>query len=157
MVLGSVWPQKAGPKFLIEDGLKVEKDSSRKFLENRENKKKSASEVKLTLSLKSEFRAFFGEHQTYRLKFLTVLRVPAKEDLARVGISIKGKGIRGVDREKMRRQIREAFRKSRPSLGRYHYFFILNDRHGQGRAFLSNLKKILPEAISFLIGQSGKL
>lgn len=71
-----------------------------------------------------EYRRFFQNSQVIRLSRCTLFRVPNELGHFRVGISLKSRG-RSVDRNRVKRQIRESFRLLRDYLGAFDYNVLI--------------------------------
>ena len=71
-----------------------------------------------------EYRRFFDQSTVFRLSECVIFRVPNQLEHYRVGITIKARG-RSVDRNPVKRQIREAFRKHSHLLGAYDYNVVI--------------------------------
>lgn len=67
-----------------------------------------------------QYRAFFQGAFVLRLSQCTIFRIPNQQGLFRLGISIKSRG-RSVDRNRVKRRIREQFRLLRSELGAFDY------------------------------------
>jgi ribonuclease P protein component len=71
-----------------------------------------------------EYRRFFNQSQVVRLSECTVFRVQNDLGHFRLGITLKSRG-RSVDRNRVKRQIRESFRQQRAGLGAYDYNVVI--------------------------------
>jgi ribonuclease P protein component len=71
-----------------------------------------------------EFRNFFNQSQVIKLSECTVFRIPNSFGHFRLGITLKARGS-SVERNRVKRQIREAFRTQQASLGAYDYNIVI--------------------------------
>jgi ribonuclease P protein component len=76
------------------------------------------------LHQRQEFLKFFEGSTVARLRKAIVFRVPNELGHFRLGITFKIK-CSSVERNALRRRIRESFRKVRPSLGSYDYNIVI--------------------------------
>lgn len=76
------------------------------------------------LHYRGEFRRFFDQSQVFRLQECTVFRIENGLSHFRVGITLKAKGS-SVERNAVKRQIREFFRTHASSLGSYDYNVVV--------------------------------
>ncbi|OFZ80112.1 MAG: ribonuclease P protein component [Bdellovibrionales bacterium RIFOXYD1_FULL_44_7] len=71
-----------------------------------------------------EYRRFYGKSQIFRLSACTVYRIPNNLKYFRLGITIKARGS-SVERNKVKRQIREIFRNLSSILGNFDYNVVI--------------------------------
>ncbi|HAR43032.1 MAG TPA: ribonuclease P protein component [Bdellovibrionales bacterium] len=71
-----------------------------------------------------EYRRFFNQSSVFRLSECIIFRIPNDLGHFRLGITLKAKGS-SVDRNKTKRQIREAFRRRAPLLGSFDYNVVI--------------------------------
>jgi len=97
-----------------------------------------------------EFKRFFGRSQAFRLKECVIFRVPNDLDHFRLGITLKARGS-SVDRNRVKRQIREIFRNHAPILGNFDYNVVVPATrkltHPYSLRLAEELKKELPRAL----------
>ena len=74
-----------------------------------------------------EYRRFFSGSQVLRLKDCTIFRIPNPLGHFRLGITIKARG-GSVERNRVKRQIREAFRLHRDILGSFDYNVVISSQ-----------------------------
>lgn len=71
-----------------------------------------------------EYREFFNQSAVARLSQCTIFRIGNSSGTFRLGITLKARGS-SVDRNKVKRQIREAFRTQAGTLGSYDYNVVI--------------------------------
>jgi ribonuclease P protein component len=71
-----------------------------------------------------EYRRFFHQNQVFRLSECTVFRIPNNLGHFRLGITLKARGT-SVQRNQVKRQIRESFRVAQNQLGSYDYNVVV--------------------------------
>lgn len=71
-----------------------------------------------------EYRRFFDQSEVFRLSECTVFRIKNETGHFRLGITLKARG-RSVDRNRVKRRIREAFRRSGLMLGSFDYNVVV--------------------------------
>lgn len=71
-----------------------------------------------------EYRRFFQDSEIVRLSHCTLFRVRNELGHFRLGISLKARG-RSVDRNRVKRRIREEFRRMGSQLGSYDYNVLI--------------------------------
>ncbi len=71
-----------------------------------------------------EYRNFFNQSEVFRLSECTVFRIPNSVGHFRLGITLKARGS-SLERNRVKRQIREAFRTQQASLGNYDYNIVI--------------------------------
>jgi ribonuclease P protein component len=71
-----------------------------------------------------EYRLFFSGAEVVRLRECTVFRIANSFGHYRLGITIKSRG-RSIDRNRVKRQIREAFRHKEADLGSFDYNVVI--------------------------------
>jgi ribonuclease P protein component len=71
-----------------------------------------------------EFRRFFDRAQAFKLTECIVFRIPNDKGHFRLGITLKARGM-SVDRNRVKRVIREAFRNFGPQLGSFDYNVVV--------------------------------
>jgi len=84
----------------------------------------SMLEVQKRLRHSWEFRRFFGQSQTIRLSECLVYFMKNEQDTFRLGITMKARG-NSVQRNRVKREIREAFRALSPLLGKKDYNVVV--------------------------------
>lgn len=89
-----------------------------------------------------QYRAFFGGASVCRLTECTVFRIPNQERGFRVGISIKSRG-RSIDRNRVKRRIREQFRLLGPDLGHYDYNVLIPTQKKMAHPYPQRLLRCL--------------
>ena len=77
-----------------------------------------------------QFRKFFGVSEGVRLSHCLVFRIPNDLGHFRVGVSIQAR-VRAVDRNNLKRQIRESFRLNGQSLGSFDYHVVIPRDHSK--------------------------
>ncbi|MGE0615721.1 MAG: ribonuclease P protein component [Bacteriovoracia bacterium] len=76
------------------------------------------------LRFRWQFRRFFGEREVFRLQECVVFRIPNNLNGYRLGMTFKARAS-SVDRNKVRRQVRETFRQLEPFLGSFDYNVVI--------------------------------
>jgi len=71
-----------------------------------------------------QYRCFFKKNKVFRLSFCTIYRIPNELSHYRLGITLKAKGS-SVERNQVKRQIREFFRNHAELLGSYDYNVVI--------------------------------
>ena len=71
-----------------------------------------------------EYRRFFQQNQVFRLSECTVFRIPNDLGHFRLGITLKARGT-SVQRNRVKRQIRESFRNAQNELGSFDYNVVI--------------------------------
>ncbi len=71
-----------------------------------------------------QYRQFFQQSQVFRLSECVVFRIPNHLTHARLGMTIKARGL-SVDRNRVKRLIREFFRHIRAQLKSYDYLIVI--------------------------------
>lgn len=71
-----------------------------------------------------EFRRFFNQSEVFRLSACTVFRVQNERGHFRLGITLKARGS-SVERNRVKRAVRENFRKLGPRLGSFDYNVVI--------------------------------
>ncbi|MGK5089710.1 ribonuclease P protein component [Bdellovibrionota bacterium FG-2] len=71
-----------------------------------------------------QFRAFFSNSSVFRLRACTVFRLANDVDHFRLGITLKARGS-SVERNRLKRQVRESMRKLAPHLGSFDYNVVI--------------------------------
>ena len=91
-----------------------------------------------------EYRQFFQKSEVFRLPECVIFRI--KNDLGhyRLGITIKARGL-SVDRNKAKRQIREAFRTHEHYLGSFDYNVVVPGTKKTGHPYPRLLAQCLKE------------
>jgi ribonuclease P protein component len=90
------------------------------------------------LHQRQEFFKFFEGSTVARLRNVIVFRVPNDLGHFRLGITFKIK-CSSVERNALRRRIRETFRKLRPSLGSYDYNIVVRSFQSPMKIFARQL------------------
>lgn len=72
-----------------------------------------------------EYRRFFDRSQVIRLSECTIFRIPNELGHFRLGITLKARGM-SVERNRVKRQIRESFRARVTDLGSYDYNVVIS-------------------------------
>ncbi len=106
-----------------------------------------------------EYRRFFQESEVLKLSLCTVFRVRNELNHFRVGISLKARG-RSVDRNRVKRRIREEFRLLRDSLGSYDYNVLIPAHHKMLPPYPRNLadclRAELPGGLARFVASTGR-
>ncbi|MCC7442246.1 MAG: ribonuclease P protein component [Bdellovibrionales bacterium] len=76
------------------------------------------------LRVRSEFLRFFGDRQVARLGECVIFRVANELKHPRLGITLKARGT-SVERNAVKRVVREAFRRSASTLGAFDYNVVI--------------------------------
>ena len=79
-----------------------------------------------------------------RLPLVVIFRMPNALENPRLGITIKAK-TNSVYRNKIKRGIREFFRKNKKPLGAYDYNFVVSTRKKVDHLFVSELLRLINE------------
>ena len=79
---------------------------------------------KYRLHKRSEFLGFFKNPEVFKIKCCVIFRVKNTFFIPRLGITFKGK-FTSVERNYIRRSIREEFRIRKEKLGTYDYNFVV--------------------------------
>lgn len=72
-----------------------------------------------------EYRRFFNNSKVIRLSECTIFRIPNELGHFRLGITLKARGS-SVERNHVKRQIREGFRVNADALGSYDYNVVIS-------------------------------
>jgi len=91
-----------------------------------------------------EYRRFFQGSDVLRLKECAVFRLPNSLGHFRLGITIKAK-CNSVERNRVKRTIREAFRAHKDPLGSYDYNVVISGARKLDFEFAQRLRKTLRE------------
>src|SRR5208337_4454937 len=71
-----------------------------------------------------EYLRFFNRAEVFRLRECVIFRIPNQLGHYRLGITLKARGT-SVQRNKVKRQIRESFRIQKEILGGFHYNVVI--------------------------------
>ena len=93
-----------------------------------------------------EYRNFFGQSQVFKLPECTIFRVPNQLGHFRLGITLKAKGS-SVERNRVKRQIRESFRTQQASLGSFDYNVVIPAYKKMGYPYPEKLGQCIRERI----------
>ncbi len=91
-----------------------------------------------------EYKRFFQGSEVLRLKECAVFRIPNSLGHFRVGITIKCKA-NSVERNRVKRAIREAFRRLKDGLGSYDYNIVISGSRKLDFEFARRLRNSLGE------------
>lgn len=114
----------------------------------------SGSDLRLSyerrLHRRWQFKRFFGQSQVFRLSECIIFRVPNEAGHFRLGITLKARGS-SVERNRVKRQIRESFRILAPILGDFDYNVVVPStkklEFPYHRKLGAALRKELPHAL----------
>jgi ribonuclease P protein component len=109
----------------------------------------------LRLHYRWEYLKFFGKSEVIRLEEATIFRIPNHYGHFRVGITIKSKG-RSVDRNAVKRQIREYFRSEGSNLGHFDYNVVIPARKKMVFPYPQKLRKSLESELVHAIHSGEK-
>lgn len=97
---------------------------------------------KQRLHYRWEFLNFFGKSEVFRLSECVVFRVQNKLGYFRLGITLKARGS-SVERNQVKRQIREVFRQFGDKLGSFDYNVVIPATKKMGYPFPKKLRESL--------------
>lgn len=106
-------------------------------------KKHSLSRVK-KLRKRPDFVRFYGESRVFRLGECTVFRVMSEKSFNRLGITLKVRSS-SVERNQVKRQVREAFRVASESRTKYDYNIVITGKRNLTHPFPLQLRGKLEE------------
>ena len=89
-----------------------------------------------------EYRLFFQKSEVFRLSECVIFCIPNTFGHYRVGITIKARGI-SLNRNKIKRAIREAFRRHGSGLGSFDYNVVIPSSKKTGYPYSQVLAKCL--------------
>lgn len=110
--------------FSSADGRKAASGSSRLSPRNKVPSSLFSLSYSRRLHYPREYRRFFGESEVFRLRHCVVFRVKNDLDHFRLGITLKARGT-SLERNRVKRQIRESFRLFPARLGAYDYNVVI--------------------------------
>jgi len=94
------------------------------------------------LHQRREFLRFFEGSEVRRLSRCTVFRVPNASGHFRLGVTFKAR-MNSVERNALRRRIREAVRKQAPTLGSFDYNVVVREIRRPAKQFARELAREL--------------
>lgn len=98
-----------------------------------------------------EYKRFFGHSEVIRLSHCTIFRIPNELDHFRLGITLKARGS-SVERNRVKRRIRETFRNHAAILGNFDYNVVISGNKKLAfpypQKLAESLRKELPHALS---------
>lgn len=95
------------------------------------------------LHQRREFLRFFDKSEVFRLRSCVVFRVANTEGHFRLGLTMKAKGTNSVERNRVRRGVRETVRRMRVELGSYDYNVVIPKGRKLTPQYVKNLTKCL--------------
>jgi ribonuclease P protein component len=98
-----------------------------------------------------QYRKFFGGAEVFRLGECTVFRIPNELGHFRLGITMKARGS-SVERNRVKRQIREAMRNLAPKLGSFDYNVVVPGHKKMARPYPERLRRSLDEGLKNALG-----
>jgi ribonuclease P protein component len=93
-----------------------------------------------------QYRRFFQGSEVFRFGLCTVFRIKNELGHYRLGITLKARG-RSVDRNQVKRRIRESFRVHAPALNGYDYNVVISAGRKLGHPFPTRLGEILRQEL----------
>ena len=97
-----------------------------------------------------EFRKFFGKNEVFGLSECVVYRIPNQLGHFRLGITLKARGT-SIERNRVKRRIREAFRNLSAFLGGFDYNVVIPAGKKMAHPFhlklMTSLEKELREVV----------
>ena len=109
--------------------------------------KRQGFSAKKRLHTRANYLSFFGKSQRLGLGLCTVFRIPNSYGHFRVGVTLKVKAT-SVERNRVKRVVRELFRKKAESLGSYDYNVVVSRQPSLGYPFPARFLTSLVEAIA---------
>ncbi len=102
-----------------------------------------------------EYRKFFGGAEVFRASECLLFRIPNTWGHYRVGITLKSRG-NSVARNRVKRRIREAFRRLGPVLGPFDYNVVVPSQKKMDHLYAQRLAKCLAEQVPGLLAAGGR-
>ncbi|MGZ3688494.1 MAG: ribonuclease P protein component [Bdellovibrionota bacterium] len=99
-----------------------------------------------------EYRRFFDQSQVFRLSECVVFRVPNELKHFRLGITLKARGS-SLERNHVKRQIRETFRQHREQLGNFDYNVVVPASKKMAHPYPTKLGACLRKALTGVLAQ----
>jgi ribonuclease P protein component len=99
-----------------------------------------------------EFRRFFGQSEVFRTSECVVFRIPNDLGHYRMGVSLKARG-RAIDRNRVKRTIREFFRRNSGLLGSFDYNVVIPASRRMAFPFHRRLRAALSSELLNAIGK----
>jgi ribonuclease P protein component len=93
-----------------------------------------------------QYRRFFQGSEALRFGLCTVFRIKNELGHYRLGITLKARG-RSVDRNRVKRQIRESFRKHAEALNGYDYNVVISAGRKLEHPFPARLGQVLRQEL----------
>jgi ribonuclease P protein component len=97
-----------------------------------------------------EYRCFFKKNEVFRLPFCYIYRIPNEVNHYRLGITLKARGS-SVERNQVKRQIREFFRNHAELLGSFDYNVVIPKMRNMAFPFAKELALGLRKDFSTLL------
>ena len=91
-----------------------------------------------------EFKKFFGKNEVFRLSECVVFRIPNELGHFRLGVTLKARGS-SVERNRVKRTIRESFRTQASLLGSHDYNVVIPAHKKMGHPYPERLARCLKE------------
>jgi ribonuclease P protein component len=104
----------------------------------------------------SQFRAFFKDSTKIRCTECIVYRVPNNEGHFRLGITMKAKGT-STERNRVRRAVRETFRKLGGALGSFDYNVVIPQTKSLEHPYAKKLRDSLNRQLREVLGRAETL
>lgn len=145
--------------YFAEDALRAEKSLQLKLQKNKSSTTESNQKKPKTLSQsftkeerirsKKDYLGFFKKPKVFKCPEFYLYQVKSRSDKARLGITIKPKAS-SINRNKIKRMIREHFRLNMKAQGTFDYNFVILKDIKVNAQYISALSKRLKNAsISF--------
>ncbi len=93
-----------------------------------------------------EYLKFFQNSEVLRLSECVVFRIPNGFGHFRLGITVKAK-VNSVQRNKLKRTLREAFRQSKDCLGSFDYNVVIPSSKKVGHRYYARLQSCLTKEL----------
>jgi ribonuclease P protein component len=97
-----------------------------------------------------EYRQFFNQSQVFRLSECTVFRIQNNLGHFRLGITLKARGT-SVNRNRVKRQIREAIRLQAKSLGSFDYNVVISGSKRLDYIYALRLRECLTRQLPYAL------
>ena len=98
-----------------------------------------------------EYRRFFGKSERLRLSECVIYRIPNEVGHYRLGITVKAR-VNSVERNRVKRQVREVFRHRQAILGSFDYNVVIPSEKKAGFPFPRILREALEKELDYALG-----
>ncbi len=99
-----------------------------------------------------EYRRFFERSEVFRLRECVIFRIPNELGHFRVGITVKAR-CNSVQRNRMKRRIRESFRRLQSTLGSYDYNVVVPGSKKSDHPYPLKLARCLMEEFALAVSR----